>query len=84
MGRSSRPGSVEKVNYEYEQNGAVNVLAMVEPKAGLYIYKVTETKTGDDFVELMANLGDYYQQAKKIIIVIDNYDTHSKQSLIHR
>ena len=79
-----RPGSVEKVDYEYERNGSVNVFAMVEPKAGLYINKVTETKTGDDFAELMADIADYYQQAKKIVIVMDNYSTHSKQSLIHR
>ena len=79
-----RPGSVERVDYEYERNGSVNVYAMVEPKVGLYINKVTETKTGDDFAEFMADIAGYYQNTKKIVLVMDNYATHFKQSLIRR
>ena len=76
------PGSVKKVDYEYQRNGSINVYSMVEPKAGRYINKVTETKTASDFSEFIADIASYYKSADKIKLVMDNYSTHTKQALI--
>ncbi len=78
------PGSVKKVDYEYERNGSINVYAMVEPKKGLYINKVTETKTANDFAEFISDIANFYTDADKIVLVMDNYCTHTKESLIAR
>ena len=80
----ARPGSIKKIDYEYERNGSANVFAMVEPKVGLYINKVTETKTADDFAEFMSDIAQHYKGVGKVRIVMDNYSTHSKVSLINR
>lgn len=80
----AKPGTVEKVDYEYERHGSVNVFAMVEPKVGLYINKVTEFKKSDDFAEFMSDISDYYGEASCITVVMDNYCTHNKQSLERR
>jgi len=80
----AKPGSVEKVDYEYERHGSINVFAMVEPKAGKYINKVTELKTGDDFAEFLADIHDYYRDVDRVKLVMDNYCTHNKNSLIKR
>ena len=80
----AKPGSVAKVDYEYERHGSINVFAMVEPKAGKYINKVTELKTGDDFAEFIADINDYYRDADQIKLVMDNYCTHNKNSLVKR
>lgn len=79
-----KPGSVKKIDYEYERNGSINVFAMVEPKAGIYINKVTERKAGSDFAELLCDIAEYYPNAKKIQLVMDNYCTHNKNSLVDR
>lgn len=79
-----KSGSVKKVDYEYKRLGSTNVFAMVEPKAGIYINKVTEHKKGGDFAELLKDISEYYPKAKKIKLVMDNYGTHNMQSLVMR
>ncbi len=80
----AKPGSIEKVDYEYERDGSINVFAMVEPKAGKYVNKVTERKKGEDFAEFISDLADYYSEADVIKLVMDNYGTHNKGSLVER
>lgn len=77
-----KPGSQKKVDYEYERKGSINVFSMVEPKAGVYVNKVTESKKSDDFAQLIADIAEYYKGAKKIVLIMDNYCTHSKKSVV--
>ena len=80
----AKPGSVEKIDHEYERHGSINVFAMVEPKVGKYINKVTELKAGDDFAEFLADVKDYYRDVDRVDLVMDNYCTHNKNSLVKR
>jgi transposase len=76
------PGDILKKDYEYERNGSVNVFCAVEPKAGVYINTVTEKRCGSDFAKFIKSLSDKYNQARKIVLVMDNLATHKEKHLI--
>jgi len=78
----AKEGSIKKVDYEYIRNGSINVFSAVEPKMGVYINRVTERKKGVDFAKFLASIERKYSKAKKIVLVMDNYSTHTATSLI--
>lgn len=75
-------GGILKKDYEYSRSGSVNVFCAVEPKAGAYMNVVTNRRTGKDFAQFLKLISEKYNDAKKIILVMDNLSTHSKKSLI--
>ena len=76
-----KPGSTEKIDYEYKRNGTCNIFAAVEPKAGRHIVKVTDQRTRSDFAMFMKELVDKeYKEATQIRIVLDNLNTHFEKS----
>ena len=76
-----KPGQVKKYDYEYRRKGTCNIFVAVEPKAGKHFIKVTDHRTRKDFAEFMKWLIDKkYKQAKKVMIVLDNLNTHFKKS----
>lgn len=76
------PGSIRKIDYEYERNGSVNVFCGVEPKAGKYFNEVTERRCGSDFAGFLKIISNAYPQAEKIHLVMDNLSTHKKKHVI--
>lgn len=76
------PGKPRRVDYEYKRNGTCNVFCAVEPKAGCYIAEVTKQRKSADFARFLKNLAERYSHAEKIILVMDNLNTHSAKSLI--
>jgi len=78
----AKQGQPKKIDHEYKRNGSVNVFSAVEPKTGKYINHVTKRKTGNDFAKFVAAIERKYSEAEKIILVMDNYTTHSVKSLI--
>lgn len=75
------PGRAKKCDYEYHRNGTCNIFVAVEPKAGNHHIKVTDRRTRKDFAKFIKWLIDKkYNQAKKILLVLDNLNTHFKQS----
>jgi transposase len=79
---SASPGSPAKVDYEYSRNGSVNVFCGVEPKAGKYFNKVTKTRDGLEFACFMKEISLTYNDAEKIVLVMDNLSTHTEKSLV--
>lgn len=75
-------GEILKKDYEYERNGSVNVFCAVEPKAGAYINKVTENRSGMEFAKFLKLISEKYNEADKIVLVMDNLSTHKEKSLI--
>ena len=74
-------GKVQKVDYEYKRNGTRNIFVAVEPKAGKHYLKVTRTRTKADFAIFIKGLvNGIYSQAEKIIVVLDNLNTHFVKS----
>ena len=75
-----RPGMAEKYDYEYIRNGKANIFVAVEPKHGKRVTKVTKQRTKKDFAKFMHDVVLYYPYAEKLRIVLDNLNTHHKNS----
>jgi hypothetical protein len=77
-----RPGTPRREDYEYERQGMANLFMVFEPLAGLRRVEVTERKTNQDFARLIQRLVDeWYPDAEKIVLVLDNLSTHSPAAL---
>lgn len=77
-----RPGSVRREDYEYERQGMANLFMVFEPLAGTRQVEVTQRKTNADFARLIRRLVDeWYPQAEKIVLVLDNLSTHGPAAL---
>ena len=78
----ARPGREAREDYEYVRNGTVNLFMMSEPLAGRRHVRVTDRRTKKDFAETIKELVDErYPDAEKIVLVMDNLNTHSPGSL---
>jgi hypothetical protein len=76
------PGQPERIDYEYERKGTANLFMVFEPLAGQRRVKVTERRTAVDFAHLIRELSDeQYPHADKMVIVMDNLNTHTPASL---
>jgi transposase len=73
----TQEGKIAKEHYSYKKNGSCALLAAIEPLAGKRIAKVYEHRTKAEF---MQQLSEGYPQAKKIIVVQDNLNTHQTAS----
>ena len=78
----AKPGQVAKYDSEYERKGTGNVFMAVEPLAGQRTTQVTERRTRVDwarFVQML--LMTVYPLAEKVVLVMDNLNTHGTASL---
>lgn len=76
------PGRPERVDYEYERKGTANNFMFIEPLVGWRKVNVREQKTMIDWAyEIKELLDKDYPQAKKVVLVIDNLNTHKPGSL---
>jgi DDE superfamily endonuclease len=77
-----KPGEEEKYDYEYERHGTRNIFMVVEPLTGERHVKVTEQRTKKDWAEFIQEVVDvYYKDAKKVVLVQDNLNTHITYAL---
>ena len=77
------PGSDRKTDSEYVRNGTVSIFAFVEPLGGVHHVSVRGHRTAVDWAEEIKYLVDVmYPDAKKIILVMDNLNTHKPSSLL--
>jgi hypothetical protein len=80
--RPVQPGQAALYDYEYIRNGVGNCFMMFEPLAGRREVKVTERRTANDFAHCLRDLAEiHYPNADRIIVVMDNLNTHSLASL---
>ena len=79
-----QPGQPTREDYEYERCGTANLFMICEPLAGRRHVKVTDRRTSADFALVLRDLSDvHYPQAKKIVLVMDNLNTH-KLSVLYQ
>ena len=77
-----RPGDVAKYDYEYERNGTSNLFVFFAPLESWRHVKVTDRRTMIDFAHCMKDLVDiHFPDAEKIVLVMDNLNTHKLASL---
>ena len=79
---SAASGRPARVDYEYERRGTANLFMQFEPLGGRRRVKVTERRTLIDFAHLLRELADeQYPAATKIVVVMDNLNTHRPAAL---
>lgn len=77
-----QPGSPAKHDYEYERNGTSNLFLFFAPLESWRHVKITDHRTMTDFAHCMRDLVDvHFPQAEKIVLVMDNLNTHKLASL---
>lgn len=77
-----RPGDNKKIDSEYVREGTCSIFAFVEPLGGRHHVSVREHRTAVDWAEEIKYLVDeMYPDAEKIILVMDNLNTHKPSSL---
>ena len=78
-------GSDRKTDSEYVRNGTVSIFAFIEPLGGTHHVSVREHRTVLDWAEEIRDLTDVmYPDAEKIVLVMDNLNTHKPSSLYKR
>ncbi len=76
------PGRVARTDYEYERTGTANLFMLFAPLVGWRHVKVTKRRTKADFAEVIRELVDvHFPTADKIVLVMDNLNTHRPASL---
>jgi hypothetical protein len=76
------PGRPERVDYEYVRNGTTSLFMVAEPLLGWRAVKVTGRRTAKDFAEVVRWLvEDVHAEAEKVVLVMDNLNTHKLSSL---
>jgi transposase len=74
-------GKLKREDYEYERDGVYDVFGACEPLTGKYFFEVTSSRTKEDWANFMRDLIDvHYKDAEKLIIVMDNLNTHGPGS----
>ncbi len=72
------PGQVQRYDYEYERHGVSNLFMFFVPLENKRRLKVTDRRCRRDWAEAMQELADEdYPDAEKIVVVMDNLNTHS-------
>ena len=78
----ARPGDVAKYDCEYVRHGTANIFMAVEPLAGRRTTRVTERRTRTDWAHFVRHLlEEVYPEAERLVLVMDNLNTHSPASL---
>jgi hypothetical protein len=78
----AEPGQPERVDYEYERQGTANLFMAVEPLTGQRHVTVTDRRTAVDFAQVVkALLEVHYPHAEKVVLVLDNLNTHKPAAL---
>lgn len=79
---AAAPRRPKRIDYEYERNGTANIFLFCEPLAGWRQTQVTERRTKSDWAKAVRDLLDgRYAEASRVVLVLDNLNTHSIGSL---
>jgi hypothetical protein len=78
----AEPGAPIRYDYEYERNGVCNLFMAYEPFGGNRYVSITDHRKKADWAMLIKELLDnQYSDAKKVVLVMDNLNTHKGASL---
>ena len=80
--RDDRPGRAERYDCEYVRNGTANLFMAFEPLGGWREVAVTDRRRREDWARFVRDLVDgRYREADKLVLVMDQLNTHSPASL---
>jgi hypothetical protein len=78
--QDAAPGRVAREDYEYVRGGVCNVLLAVEPLGGWRTVAVTDHRMRCDWALFMREVAAHYPDAERIVVVLDNLNTHGPAS----
>jgi hypothetical protein len=79
-----QPGKPLRVDDEYIRKGVADIFMAVEPLVGKRFVMITEKRTRLEWAVFIRELLDvHYPEAEKIVLVMDNLNTHDEASLYH-
>jgi hypothetical protein len=77
-----KPGQDAKEDYEYSRQGVVNIFMANEPLKGKRYIRIKSSKTKKDWAYFVRYIADQlYPRAEKIILIMDNLNTHKPSAL---
>jgi transposase len=79
--RPARPGRIARRDSEYERRGTANIFAVTNLKSGMHMTHGTRDRTGPKFAQLLKRIAEMYPFARKIHLIMDNFNTHCLKSL---
>jgi hypothetical protein len=72
-----KPGLIGRQDYEYERQGVSNLFIWFEPLQSRRYVQVTDQRTAIDWARFMKGIAEVdYPNAHKIVVVMDNLNTH--------
>jgi transposase len=73
-----RPGKPARQDYEYQRGGVADLFMIFEPLVGKRYIEITDQRRREDWARVMQKVSDeLYPQAEKIVVVMDNLNTHT-------
>lgn len=75
-----KSGEVAKEPYSYEKLGSCCLLATIEPLTGKRIVDVRRQRRKIEFAEHFKRVAKQFPNAEKIIVILDNLNTHNESS----
>jgi hypothetical protein len=76
------PGRAAREDYEYVRSSVCNLFMLTEPLGGWRHVVLSERRTRIDFAHCIKELVEiHYPEAEKIVLVMDNLNTHTPASL---
>ena len=79
--RPAAPGRPAVYDYEYERNGTSNLFMLFAPLEGWRRIEVTGRRAKVDWAHLVRDLVDEDYPDKRVVLVMDNLNTHTPASL---
>jgi len=78
----AEPGIPARYDYEYERNGVCNLFMFYEPFGGKRYVSITDHRKKVDWaLQIKELLDNQYPNAMKVVLVMDNLNTHTGASL---
>lgn len=75
-----KDGQIAKEHYSYEKLGSCSLLATIEPLTGKRIADVFDQRRKIEFALHFKKVAEIYPEAEKIIVILDNLNTHNASS----
>ena len=78
----AEPGMPARFDYEYERNGVSNLFMFYEPFGVKRYVSITDRRTKIDWaLQIKELLDNHYPNVKKVVLIMDNLNTHTGASL---
>jgi len=78
----AEPGIPARFDYEYERNGVSNLFMFYEPFGVKRYVSITDRRTKIDWAfQIKELLDNHYPNVKKVVLIMDNLNTHTGASL---